>query len=263
MYMRNLHLFFGILFFLCFSTIAFSQVTIIANDNFAETGDSVEINITVENYEEIISTQFAFFWEPTVINYRRVKNFGLNGMSNQSFGFAQIDEGKLRFSWADPLGNPQTVDDDHVLFTVVYDVIGQAGDASNLEIGNCDIFPVLEIEIGDADGNAIDDFMIVDGDFNVGTTSTNETRTIDYTLFQNQPNPFTTRTNIQFDLKNHTDTYLSIYDYTGKVIYEEVKKRSSGTHTITLKKDIFPAAGTYFYRLKTNNAESVRTLIVQ
>lgn len=242
-----------------------------ASDEAALAGDSVEVNFTVANFTDLISLQFAVRWDNDVLNYRNVKNFGFENltnsmMNNANFGFAQLNEGKLRFSWSDLSGYPTSLDDDTNIFTIVFDVVGDMGDKSDVNIVSCpDDNPPLLIEIGDENGVALpdDQIVIINGSVNVGTVSTSETTTRDFTLYQNQPNPFNKETNIQFSLKNHTDTFLSIYDYTGKVIFEKVVTLPAGIHSETISRSVFPSAGTYFYRLKTENSDSIRKLIVQ
>ena len=269
MYMRKLHLFFGLFICLLLSASLSAQVTLIANDNNAFTGDTVEIDITVANFTDIGSVQFALIWDNSVIHYRDLRNFGLanltsNMQNNNNFGFAQLNDGKLRFSWLDPNGAATTLDDNTVIFTVVFDVVGALGQTSDLTIGACNTAPILEVEVGDENGIAIADVVTSSGVFTVGPpNATSESITKDFTLYQNQPNPFTKDTNIRFSLKNRTDTHLSIYDYTGKVIYERVATLDSGDHIENISRTVFPAAGGYFYRLKTENSDSIRKLIVQ
>lgn len=268
MYMRNLHLFFGLLVSLLLSTSLSAQITISASSEGAMPGDTVEVDIIVENYTELSAMQFALRWNPDVVTYRDLRNFGLDDLSNTmvnnfNFGFAQLDEGKLRYSWFD---DATTLDDGTVIFTIVFDVVGALGESTDVEVTSCpDDNPPLIIEVGDADGNPVpsDQVETNNGSVTVGPNSTSESQTQDFTLFQNNPNPFHKETNIRFSLKNHTDTHLSIYSYTGEVIFEKVATLGSGEHSVNIDRSVFPAAGTYFYRLKTDNSDSIRKLIVQ
>lgn len=268
MYMRKLNLFFGLLVSLLLTTSLSAQVTISASSDGAMTGDTVEIDIIVENYTELSAMQFALRWNPDVVTYRDLRNFGLDDLTNSmtnnfNFGFAQLGEGKLRYSW---FNDATTLDDGTIIFTIVFDVIGALGESTDIEVASCpDDNPPLIIEVGDADGMAIpdDQIEINNGTVTVGTNSTSESETQDFTLFQNNPNPFNKETNIRFSLKNHSNTHLSIYNYTGKMIFEKVATLGSGEHSVSIDRSVFPAAGTYFYRLNTQNSDSIRKLIVQ
>ncbi|MFT5911340.1 MAG: hypothetical protein ACI9XO_002870 [Paraglaciecola sp.] len=266
--MRKLNLFFGLLVSLLLTTSLSAQVTISASSDGAMTGDTVEIDIIVENYTELSAMQFALRWNPDVVTYRDLRNFGLDDLTNSmtnnfNFGFAQLGEGKLRYSW---FNDATTLDDGTIIFTIVFDVIGALGESTDIEVASCpDDNPPLIIEVGDADGMAIpdDQIEINNGTVTVGTNSTSESETQDFTLFQNNPNPFNKETNIRFSLKNHSNTHLSIYNYTGKMIFEKVATLGSGEHSVSIDRSVFPAAGTYFYRLNTQNSDSIRKLIVQ
>ena len=270
--MKKLNLFFILVGFFIFGTSLSAQVTLMANDaGGMQPGETVEIDITVANFTDLVSVQFAVRWDPEVVEYSDLKNFGLSGLSNSmtnngNFGFAQLDEGKLRFSWSDPLGELVTLPDNTALFTIVFELVGNIGDQTSIEITEClDDVPPIEIEIGDENGNPLpdDQIIIINGNVSIGQISTSETETKDFTLFQNNPNPFDKETNIRFSLKNHTDTHLSIYDYTGKVVFEKIATLGSGDHSVKVSRNVFPSAGTYFYRLKTENSDSIRKLIVQ
>ena len=82
MYMRNLHLFFGLLVSLLLTASLSAQITISASNEGAMPGDTVEVDITVQNYIELSAMQFALRWNPDVVTYRDLRNFGLEGLSN-------------------------------------------------------------------------------------------------------------------------------------------------------------------------------------
>jgi hypothetical protein len=90
---------------------------------------------------------------------------------------------------------------------------------------------------------------------------------ISFKLFQNTPNPFVGTTTISYQLPVSTNVSLSIYDVTGRLVRTLVdKEMSKGSYVIKWDskndKGKKVAKGVYFYKLKTNNYQTSKKLIV-
>ena len=90
-----------------------------------ETGDtskleckSVNVPVRVSAFENVTSVQFTVEWNPTEISFAGVAENRVTGISADNFGTHQTDDGVLTFSWDDPNGVGQTVEDHTVLFTI-------------------------------------------------------------------------------------------------------------------------------------------------
>ena len=76
-----------------------------------------------------------------------------------------------------------------------------------------------------------------------------------YDLSQNYPNPFNPTTKIKFDITGHTvgQTFLSVYDITGREIQTLVnEKLNPRTYEVTFDGSQLPS-GVYFYQLSVGN----------
>jgi photosystem II stability/assembly factor-like uncharacterized protein len=85
-----------------------------------------------------------------------------------------------------------------------------------------------------------------------------------YSLHQNHPNPFNPTTKIKFDIAEHSvgQTFLSVYDITGREIQTLVnEKLNPGTYEVTFDGSNF-ASGVYFYQLKTGDFIETRKLVL-
>ncbi len=142
---RILTIFIG---FIGLVTAGFAQPTFTVEDDItANPGDSIEVDITVADFTDLIGGQFSMNYDSNVLNYRRLKN--LNGIIPPPFvlGPPNIDEGDLRFTWNDPGSNPQSLPDGSLLYTLVFDVVGDPCDSSVIEFSN----DPIRIEILDKD----------------------------------------------------------------------------------------------------------------
>lgn len=233
-----------------------AQVTITTPNMEVDPGSTVNLDVKVSSSESIVGMQFTVKWDSTVLDYVKVKELELPSTMGLSNHFGDLGNGILTFVWTEENLNGLVLGSDAVIFTIQFTAIGSNGSSTLIEIMGD---PTL-IEVATSD--EVLDVNLDLGTVNVGTVSTTESYTTDFTLFQNTPNPVTDFTNFTFELKNRTDADLSIYDTTGKLILVQ-STNGSGLQTITIQRSAFPAAGTYFYELKTDNAIARRKLIVQ
>lgn len=77
-------------------------------------------------------------------------------------------------------------------------------------------------------------------------------------LSQNYPNPFNPSTNIQFQLSNHEQISLTVYDIMGRRVATLINSemRAPGTHTVTFNASNL-SSGMYLYRLRLSNGKSL------
>ena len=94
-------------------------------------------------------------------------------------------------------------------------------------------------------------------------TSVNEIGNTDFTLTQNQPNPFTETTTINYQLsKPANKVALSIFDVRGVKVYESSESnQKSGSYSVDLNAKFTP--GVYFYSLTVDGARITKKMIAQ
>ncbi len=99
-------------------------------------GEAFKAGVGAGGFERTTSAQFTLEWDPAVLRYTGVGDFGLPGLSQANFGATLVSQGKLTFSWDDPGGLGVTLPDGSAAFTVEFEVAGDAGSASALRF--CD-----------------------------------------------------------------------------------------------------------------------------
>jgi hypothetical protein len=88
-----------------------------------------------------------------------------------------------------------------------------------------------------------------------------------FELSQNYPNPFNPTTNIKFSVKQANNVKLTIYNMLGQTIQEmNYSNMSAGVYNYTWNAVDFNGtrvgSGIYFYKLKTNNKELTRKMLM-
>lgn len=256
--MKKLHIIFGLGIFL-FAFQLSAQVTIITPTLEVDEDATVEVNIQVTSFNEIVSMQGTFTWDPNVLEYQTVSNFELPTTMTTGFHFGtnNSESGILTFAWIEEMLSGYTLNDSANIFTIVFKAVGDPNAMTDLGFTGD---PTI-IEITDAAGNVLDVTVDVGTVKIVGPNSTNQIDRKEFTLYQNSPNPFRNHTTIRFFIKNRTEARLSIYDNSGKIIFESNETYSRGMHTIPVESFNFPAAGTYIYELKTEQDSATRSMI--
>lgn len=128
--------FYSFLIFLILSTSAATAQDLkllVDNKTVTCASQSIEINITAENFTELTSISFSVNWNPDVIAFKSVSNLN-SRLSSALFNTQQseTENGAMSFSWFD--SNPVTLPpNDNILFTLIFDSTGQ-GNFTDIEI---------------------------------------------------------------------------------------------------------------------------------
>lgn len=91
----------------------------------------VEIDITVANFEELLGFQFTVGWNPTIIQIDSITNINA-AVSDIQFGVISQENNHVSTSWFNNALEVVSIDDDEVLFTIVFSGVGEDGTFSTL-----------------------------------------------------------------------------------------------------------------------------------
>ena len=80
-------------------------------------------------------------------------------------------------------------------------------------------------------------------------------------LFQNQPNPFSEKTTIDFELNEAGQVNLSVYDLAGKQVYQNNAFYNKGRHSVQLDKQLSFSSGVMYYKLETGTFSETRKMV--
>ena len=229
----------------------------------AEENETIEVNVTVEDFVDILSCQFSLHWDPTVIDFFAVTNLdGIDYLQQNSFNSMDAENGRFSIVWTDASTTVEgvTVDDGTLFFTMIFKVVGAPGSSTDITFEE----DPTSIEIADNTGTVLSpEFQIgqvtVMGTSAVGDYADNEV----LIGFEAQPNPIGPEgTTLTFDLASYSHTLLSIYSFDGTLLYEQNRSLGRGKQRVVLGPDVFPAAGIYLIELRSGN-ETIYEKIVK
>ena len=119
-------------FLICFVLVILSgkllfaqlqPVDLIATDTFGIVGQEVTIDIKVNGFTDIISFQASINWDPAIIGFVEVSNFGIKDLDINNFGTSSADQGHVRFLWEPQDAVAVTLEDGSVLFSATFQVL--------------------------------------------------------------------------------------------------------------------------------------------
>ena len=136
------------------------DVTFSIESMTAQAGTNICLDVTVDNYTDILTWQYSITWDPTVISYTGVTGFNLPGLAVSSFG-GNTAIGTLTASWDDATAQGVTVANGTVIYQICFDVIGSDGSSAQVQFGGSPT--AIEVTGGAQE--------VLDADFNAGTVT--------------------------------------------------------------------------------------------
>ena len=129
-----------------------NAVTVSAGSVAAVPGSNVCVPFTVENFTDIAGMQFIVEYDPTVVTFTGTQNFNPNANNLDGASFNETSPGTIVFLWTDFTAAGSTLPDGAVFFEMCFDVIGNLGDQSPVDITGTQITPA---QASDVDGNEV------------------------------------------------------------------------------------------------------------
>ncbi|MBI1225126.1 MAG: hypothetical protein GC192_07785 [Bacteroidetes bacterium] len=103
-----------------------SGFAVIASDETAAPGDQVCVDVTVNDFTNILSMQYTMEFDESKWQFVNIptNNFGLPGLTIGNFGTNLSAQGQLTLSWSDPNATGVTVANGTVIYQVCLNAIG-------------------------------------------------------------------------------------------------------------------------------------------
>ena len=126
-------------------------ITLSVSSKTVTPGATTCLDITARDFDNIIAAQYSMKWDPEVLKFKKVANYGMPNLGVNNFGTQRSDEGLLTFLWYDPNVQGVRVPNNAVIYQVCFDVVGESGDKTYFRF----VDKPTSIEVGDASGTVI------------------------------------------------------------------------------------------------------------
>ncbi|HNX07559.1 MAG TPA: cohesin domain-containing protein, partial [Bacteroidales bacterium] len=113
-----------------------ANVTMLTGHHTAAEGTQLIVPVRAVDFINIVSAQGTLQFDPSILTFVSVQDFGFTSLSAGNFGTSQTSTGKLMFMWTDPDLGGESLPDSAVLFTIRFNIIGTSGQFSALTFVN-------------------------------------------------------------------------------------------------------------------------------
>ncbi len=217
-----------------------NTVNLQLDDIEMEKGQTVEIPVYAKDFDNVYGMQFTISLKN--IDIESI-NSGLLNITDNNFNITNED---LILSW----NNAKAINakDGDVLFTII------AKANKNAKLSNAMTIVDKKVRSEAYTGS----------DLNISSISLQyRNSNAEYSLYQNEPNPFSNETVIGFELPEISNYTLKVYDLSGKVLLEKSAIGTKGYNALKIsKKELNNYTGVLYYRLESNNYTATRKMII-
>ncbi|MEL6140962.1 MAG: cohesin domain-containing protein [Bacteroidota bacterium] len=98
---------------------------------FVIAGDVVDVFLTTNGFDSIVSLQFSINWDPNIAEFA---GFGEEDLTSTAIGLNEVAQGALRFSWFSPDGLPRSLPNGARLLRLNLRAVGSAGQATPVSV---------------------------------------------------------------------------------------------------------------------------------
>ncbi len=207
--------------------VSANVVRLVATDQFYARGDTIQMTITSPDFFNLRAYQFAFGFDPQVLEVLDTRAADLIELTEDNFGQANESEGILSALWVNPDAKGITLSPEEGLFTLTMLAkkdIHSLADHLRLSTDEMEQFAI------DANYKMLD--LTLEFVHRGITTHTIDHKTEEFRLYQNTPNPFSGITTIEFELPHAAEVNLIIFNQLGQVIQSHKGRFGKGRSAV-------------------------------
>ncbi|NND33660.1 MAG: T9SS type A sorting domain-containing protein [Saprospiraceae bacterium] len=225
------------------------NLNFVIDDRQLVKGESYQIALIAHDFNDIGGLQYTLSFDQSRIDVIHYEGSAEGTVENSQFNLTDLDEGWLTASWFDDQAGLISIPDGTELFQL-----------SLVAKENAHLSDVLSITNKQTPSEAYDGSG---QDLGISLIFTQHNLQKDvFELYQNVPNPFTSSTTIAFNVPEASQTALSIYDVTGRLLKVVEGFAAKGRHEWVIDRMDLPESGILYYKLETDKNSSVKKMIL-
>jgi len=234
------------------------------NDQVFKRGDVVRIDFRSPNFRGISGWQGTLNISDQLSGISSQLISGSLNMADQNMGKRYAEEGKITMSWNTNAKSGLDIDDQQVLFTLVFKAQENGRLSEVLRIGSQHTIAESYQGRGPS-GRDPERSLWTRGELgNLGLRFVHNGNEIvaKSALYQNYPNPFDQRTVIGINLANQGKGTLKVYDATGRTIKSVERDWTKGYHEVWFDRKEIGATGVLYYRFESGFFNASKKMIL-
>ncbi|MFN8280655.1 MAG: T9SS type A sorting domain-containing protein [Saprospiraceae bacterium] len=208
--------------------------------------ETIIVPVQFDRTVSLEGLQMQFEFDQDQLHFEAVQN-SVCQIEEQNINLSLTENGKIRISWNK---ENTSVDEGKSVFYLVFTSVKRSKLSQSLAISH-DLFRSEAYLQGDQNVSLEIRFKNAEEKSNNG-----------FYLYQNQPNPFSTYTNISFMLPKDENASLKVYDVNGKLLKEITRNFKAGYNIVQIEKRDVANSGILFYKLETSTHRATRKMIM-
>lgn len=231
---------------LCSALYTRAQPLFLISDHHSELPATFSLDVQAATIDNLAGVQFSVRWDAGLLDLVEVNNLGLDINLNDNFGFQDTGSGRLNFFWLDGSTNGVAIPDTTVLFSLVFQVVGQPGFLTDVYFSD---LPNSPIEVIDGA------LQLIDAGFQEGTVQIGAVTTLGEPRLNERdgflaPNPLHVQAIWHLPAAGGKGGLLQAYDASGKsVLVREIQWQSNNPQ-LSVRAAQFPGPGLYFLEVR-------------
>jgi hypothetical protein len=225
--------------------------TLIADNRRVSAGETFTVDCYAHGMHYIPGYQFTLGFDTDLLEWEGVEPGELEGVSEGNFGLSAVDEGLITTSWNEE--TPREGSEKITLFRLSFRA------KQDLEVQNA-LFLSDKMTKAEAYTRTYDVLGVNLVFASAGVSNANSPK--GYELFQNRPNPFADETIIAFQMEERGSARLTVYDATGKMIYQQEAVFETGYNEVSIGKSDLPVSGVLYYQLEAGAWKDTKKMIM-
>ena len=217
------------------------------NNQKLRTEETIAVDFFATDISAMEGYQFTLNFDKNALEYVGFDQGALADMTADNF-LAMPEAGAITTNW---VGN--AAETDKALFTLYF----------KAKTSREELKDVLQINSRYTLAEAVNtNLETLDVELEFNTDAGNLAQN-DLVLYQNQPNPFTHQTTIGFNLPVESEATLTVFDVTGKQVYQTNQPFSAGHNEVVISAEDLTVSGVLYYELTTAFGQVTRKMILQ
>ncbi|MBK7869530.1 MAG: HYR domain-containing protein [Saprospiraceae bacterium] len=230
-------------------------LVVTTTDQPLKANETYTLELKATKASDLQAFQFAMTFDPELLEFVTLDPGNIPDISDANFGLQMIDEGLINASWN--ISGDKAVPDEPILFRLTLRAKAEVSLGKAIQLNprylKSEAFnqeeEVLDIQLNFSEPAAAvpENALPVEGSFE---------------LYQNRPNPVATETVVPFRLPETTYAKLTIYDATGRVVYNREGEFPQGYNEVIINRSEVKAEGMLYYRLETLGRHQTKKMIL-
>ena len=241
------------------SILAQDTLTIFMDRQFVTDETQITVPFSVAHFDTISYFQLSINWDSTRFSFNNVNNINLAGLIEENFAVNQISSGKVGMNWIDPNSQATALMDTVRIFDITFDIISDHRTATDIIFGN----DPTEQEAGDVNGSEIP-LKTIGATISFEQSTSVKSQLLKEGIYveQNTPNPFTSETEIRFDIAKSEEVLFEVFNLEGRKVISKKSQFPKGNNNIKLNKLQLIGSGVYQYSLTVKQKTITKKLIL-